>query len=135
VSPAQRTPHPKAARLATITAPASQRGPCNRLRITAASASTREISHAKRRYSADREEDRSRSTAPGRRRADGTPARTAAAARDAVQTVAIGDTGEPTAPGRRRGGAVSRKRLRLCSRSQCASAWRYQISPSGTPSL
>ena len=47
----------------------------------------------------------------------------------AVQTVATGVTGEPTAPGRRSGGAVSRKRLRLRARSQSASSLRYQISP------
>src|SRR4051794_41862460 len=46
----------------------------------------------------------------------------------------MGVTGEPTIPGRRRGGAVSRKRLRSCSRSQVASSSRYHISPSGTPS-
>ena len=46
-----------------------------------------------------------------------------------VQTVATGVTGEPTAPGSRSGGAVSRKRLRLCARSQSASSLRYQISP------
>ena len=50
-------------------------------------------------------------------------------------TVAMGVTGEPTMPGRRSGGAVSRKRLRSCSRSQVASSWRYQSSPRGTPSL
>ena len=53
----------------------------------------------------------------------------------AVHTVATGVSGEPTAPGRRNGGAVSRKRLRSCSRSQVASSCRYHISPSGTPSL
>ena len=37
-------------------------------------------------------------------------------------TVAIGVAGEPTAPGRRSGGAVKRKRLRLCARSQRASS-------------
>ena len=52
-----------------------------------------------------------------------------------LQTVAIGVSGEPTMPGRRSGGAVSRKRLRPCSRSHVASSWRYHISPSGTPSL
>ena len=51
------------------------------------------------------------------------------------QTVAIGVSGEPTMPGRRSGGAVRRKRLRSCSRSQVASSWRYQSSPRGTPSL
>ena len=51
------------------------------------------------------------------------------------QTVAIGVSGEPTMPGSRSGGAVSRKRLRSCSRSQVASSCRYHISPSGTPSL
>ena len=40
------------------------------------------------------------------------------------QTVAIGVTGEPTAPGRRSGGAVRRKRWRPCSRSQAASSVR-----------
>jgi len=52
-----------------------------------------------------------------------------------VQTVATGVNGEPTTPGSRSGGAVSRNRLRSCSRSQVASSWRYHISPSGTPSL
>ncbi len=46
-----------------------------------------------------------------------------------VHTVATGVAGEPTAPGSLSGGAVSRKRLRLCSRNQCASSLRYQISP------
>lgn len=50
------------------------------------------------------------------------------------QTVAMGVTGEPTMPGRRSGGAVRRKRLRSCSRSQVASSSRYQSSPRGTPS-
>ena len=44
-------------------------------------------------------------------------------------------SGEPTIPGSRSGGAVSRKRLRSCSRSHVASSCRYHISPSGTPSL
>ncbi len=43
--------------------------------------------------------------------------------------------GEPTTPGSRSGGAVSRNRLRPCSRSHAASSCRYHISPSGTPSL
>ena len=51
------------------------------------------------------------------------------------QTVAIGVTGEPMAPGRRRGGAVSMKRVRWCSRSHWASSRRYHSSPSGNPSL
>ncbi len=51
------------------------------------------------------------------------------------QTVATGVSGQPTAPGSRSGGAVSRKRLRSCSRSHVASSCRYHISPSGTPSL
>ena len=38
-------------------------------------------------------------------------------------------------PGRRSGGAVSRKRLRSCSRSQAASSCRYHISPSGHAEL
>ena len=50
-------------------------------------------------------------------------------------TVATGVSGEPTTPGRRSGGAVSRNRLRSCSRSQAASSCRYHISPRGTPSL
>src|SRR5277367_3674901 len=50
-------------------------------------------------------------------------------------TVAIGVTGEPTAPGRRSGGAVKRKRERPCSRSQFASGVSRQISPSGMPFL
>ncbi len=44
-------------------------------------------------------------------------------------TVATGVAGEPTAPGRRSGGAVSRKRLRPLARSQSASSVRYHISP------
>src|SRR3989441_3264353 len=52
-----------------------------------------------------------------------------------IQTVAIGVAGEPTAPGRRSGGAVSRKRLRPCSRSQRASAVRYHSSPRWMPFL
>ena len=47
---------------------------------------------------------------------------------------AIGVVGQPTAPGSRNGGAVSRNRLRLCSRSHAASSCRYHISPRGTPS-
>src|SRR6266852_9455754 len=50
-------------------------------------------------------------------------------------TLPTGGAGEPTAPGRRSGGAVSRKRLRWCALSQSASAERYQISPRTTPSL
>ena len=46
-----------------------------------------------------------------------------------AHTVATGVAGEPTAPGSLSGGAVSRKRLRLCARSQFASSVRYQISP------
>ena len=42
--------------------------------------------------------------------------RTSTSARG-VHTVATGVTGEPAAPGNRNGGAVSRKRLRRCSRS------------------
>ncbi len=49
------------------------------------------------------------------------------------QTVATGVSGEPTIPGIRSGGAVSRNRLRSCSRSQAANSWRYHISPNGTP--
>jgi len=52
-----------------------------------------------------------------------------------TQTVATGVRGEPTIPGSRSGGAVSRNRLRPFSRSQPASSCRYHISPSGTPSL
>ncbi len=52
-----------------------------------------------------------------------------------VETVATGVAGQPTAPGNRSGGAVSRNRLRWCSRSQVASSSRYHSSPSGTPSL
>ena len=44
-------------------------------------------------------------------------------------------TGSRRSPGRRSGGAVSRNRLRSCSRSQAASSCRYHSSPSGTPSL
>jgi hypothetical protein len=44
-------------------------------------------------------------------------------------TVAMALAGEPTAPGRRNGGAVSRKRERPCARSQSASSDKYQISP------
>ena len=40
------------------------------------------------------------------------------------QTVATGVAGEPTAPGRRSGGPVNRKRLRLLARSQSASSVR-----------
>jgi glucose/arabinose dehydrogenase len=50
-----------------------------------------------------------------------------------VVTVATGVTGEPTAPGRRRGGAVRRKRLRLLARSQPASSERCHSSPRLTP--
>jgi hypothetical protein len=39
-------------------------------------------------------------------------------------TVATGVAGEPTAPGRRSGGPVNRKRLRLLARSQSASSVR-----------
>lgn len=45
------------------------------------------------------------------------------------QTVAMGVTGEPTAPGNRNGGAVSKNRWRCWARSQCASGVRCQISP------
>src|ERR1051325_10187677 len=55
--------------------------------------------------------------APGRARADDDVV-------VRVQTVAIGVAGEPTAPGRRSGGAVRRKRLRPCARSQRASSVR-----------
>ena len=41
-----------------------------------------------------------------------------------AQTVATGVAGEPTAPGRRSGGPVNRKRLRLLARSQSASSVR-----------
>jgi hypothetical protein len=50
-------------------------------------------------------------------------------------TVATGVTGEPTAPGRRSGGAVSRKDVRPRDRSQPASSVNCQSSPSGTPRL
>src|SRR5205823_9859444 len=66
--------------------------------------------------------------APGRARADD----------DVVvraQTVAIGVAGEPTAPGRRSGGAVSKNRLRPCARSQRASSVRYHSSPRWMPFL
>ena len=46
-----------------------------------------------------------------------------------VHTVATALAGEPTAPGRRRGGAVSRKRERPLARSQSASSESSQISP------
>ncbi len=45
------------------------------------------------------------------------------------QTVAIGVTGLPTAPGSRKGGAVSKNRLRPCSRSHVASGVRCHSSP------
>src|SRR5690606_1010533 len=51
------------------------------------------------------------------------------------QTVAMGVTGEPTAPGRRKGGAVSRKRLRWLASSHNARSRRYQSSAKGSPSL
>ncbi len=51
------------------------------------------------------------------------------------QTVAIGVAGEPTAPGRRKGGAVRKKRLRPWARSQSARSFNHQISPKGMPSL
>ena len=44
-------------------------------------------------------------------------------------TVATGVAGEPTAPGSRSGGAVSRNRLRPLARSQSANSVRYHISP------
>src|SRR5690348_16715769 len=47
-------------------------------------------------------------------------------------TVATGVVGEPTAPGRRKGGAVRKKRVRLASRSQAANSDKCQSSPSGT---
>ena len=52
-----------------------------------------------------------------------------------AQTVASGVTGEPTAPGRSSGGAVSRKRLRWCAASHCASSRRYHSSARWMPSL
>ena len=53
-----------------------------------------------------------------------------AACREKVDyTVAMALAGEPTAPGRRNGGAVNRKRERPCARSQLASSDKYQISP------
>src|SRR5262249_7151367 len=55
--------------------------------------------------------------------------------RDFAHTVATGVAGEPTAPGRRSGGAVRRKRLRLCSRSHLASGVKYQSSPRWMPFL
>jgi hypothetical protein len=51
------------------------------------------------------------------------------ARRPHCQTVATALAGEPTAPGRRRGGAVRRKRERPCARSQSARSERSQISP------
>ena len=54
---------------------------------------------------------------------------------DRTQTVATGVAGEPTAPGRRSGGAVSRKRERLRSRSHSARSFSHQISPRLRPSL
>jgi len=50
-------------------------------------------------------------------------------------TVATGVAGEPTAPGSRSGGAVSRKRLRLFALSQSPSSDSRQISPRFTPVL
>src|SRR5581483_3896619 len=52
-----------------------------------------------------------------------------------AQTVATGVAGEPTAPGRRSGGAVSRKRERFLSRSQSARSLSHQISPRFRPNL
>src|SRR5947208_15458659 len=53
----------------------------------------------------------------------------------AAHTVATALAGEPTAPGRRKGGAVSRKRERPLARSQSARSESSQISPRYTPSL
>ena len=50
-------------------------------------------------------------------------------------TVATGVVGEPTAPGNRSGGAVSRNRLRPAARSQSARSFKYQSSPRWMPSL
>src|SRR5204863_10099405 len=47
----------------------------------------------------------------------------------AAHTVATALAGEPTAPGRRNGGAVSRKRERPLARSQSARSDNSQISP------
>ena len=44
-------------------------------------------------------------------------------------TVAMALAGEPTAPGRRKGGAVNRKRERPLARSQSAKSDKSQISP------
>ena len=54
----------------------------------------------------------------------GADARRAAGNQRDFHTVAIAVEGEPTAPGRRSGGAVRRKRLRWFSRSQRASSER-----------
>ena len=43
--------------------------------------------------------------------------------------VATGVAGDPTAPGKRNGGAVNRKRLRPLARSQSANSDNYHISP------
>src|SRR5258708_21533297 len=51
------------------------------------------------------------------------------------QTVATGVAGDPTAPGRRSGGAVSRKRERFLSRNHSARSFSHQISPRLRPSL
>ena len=72
---------------------------------------------------------------PRRRRGQRLPGLRAVEGFRRGQTVAIGVSGEPTIPGSRSGGAVSRNRLRSCSRSHVASSSRYHISPSGTPSL
>ena len=52
-----------------------------------------------------------------------------------LYTVATGVAGDPTAPGRFKGGAVNRKRLRPLASSHRASLPRYHISPIGMPSL
>lgn len=54
-----------------------------------------------------------------------------AALRSALQTVAIGVAGEP---GRRKGVAVRKGRLRPFARSQSARSFNHQISPNGMPS-
>ncbi len=50
-------------------------------------------------------------------------------------TVPTGVSGDPTAPGSRRGGAVSRKRVRPCAFSQAFSSPKCHNSPRCRPSL
>ena len=52
-----------------------------------------------------------------------------------LEAVAIGVVGDPTAPGNRKGGAVSRKRLRRRAFSHAFNSLRYHSSPRWMPSL